>query len=103
MACSKRALACGARGNASEAQCDVTRSYINTRYYAVALRPCRQAQHVQRPFVPAMSSFPDYYQILGVSPTASQDEIRQAYKIQSLKCVSSLKGPGADLFILVAL
>ncbi|EPT04206.1 hypothetical protein FOMPIDRAFT_1021919 [Fomitopsis schrenkii] len=32
-----------------------------------------------------MSSFPDYYQILGVSPTASQDEIRQAYKIQSLK------------------
>ncbi|KAH9835682.1 DnaJ domain-containing protein [Rhodofomes roseus] len=32
-----------------------------------------------------MSSFPDYYKILGVSKNANQDEIRQAYKIQSLK------------------
>ena len=31
------------------------------------------------------SSFPDYYEILGVQATARQDEIRQAYKKESLK------------------
>ncbi|KAH9937557.1 DnaJ domain-containing protein [Fomitopsis serialis] len=41
---------------------------------------------VQRPTCsPTMSSFPDYYKILAVSKNATQDEIRQAYKIQSLK------------------
>ncbi|KAF8641155.1 hypothetical protein AX17_000790 [Amanita inopinata Kibby_2008] len=37
--------------------------------------------------VPAatMSAFPDYYKLLNVSITASQDEIRQAYKRESLK------------------
>ncbi|KIL70692.1 hypothetical protein M378DRAFT_479052 [Amanita muscaria Koide BX008] len=32
-----------------------------------------------------MSDFPDYYKLLNVSKTVSQDEIRQAYKRESLK------------------
>ncbi|KIM67181.1 hypothetical protein SCLCIDRAFT_108533 [Scleroderma citrinum Foug A] len=32
-----------------------------------------------------MSSFPDYYTILGVQKTATSDEVRQAYKRESLK------------------
>jgi len=32
-----------------------------------------------------MSSFPDYYSLLGVTPSATQDQIRQAYKKESLK------------------
>lgn len=32
-----------------------------------------------------MSQFPDYYQLLNVSQSASQDEIRQAYKRESLR------------------
>lgn len=34
-----------------------------------------------------MSSFPDYYALLNVPITATTDEIRQAYKKESLKCV----------------
>ncbi|KIJ68304.1 hypothetical protein HYDPIDRAFT_173062 [Hydnomerulius pinastri MD-312] len=32
-----------------------------------------------------MSSFPDYYAILGISKTATADEVRQAYKKESLR------------------
>ncbi|KAI5122564.1 hypothetical protein M0805_004781 [Coniferiporia weirii] len=32
-----------------------------------------------------MASFPDYYVLLGLQQTASQDEVRQAYKRESLK------------------
>ncbi|KAG7099350.1 hypothetical protein E1B28_001206 [Marasmius oreades] len=32
-----------------------------------------------------MSQFPDYYRLLGISRTATQDEIRQAYKQESLR------------------
>ncbi|CCM00907.1 uncharacterized protein FIBRA_02953 [Fibroporia radiculosa] len=32
-----------------------------------------------------MSKFPDYYQLLSIPQTATPDEIRHAYKIQSLK------------------
>jgi len=32
-----------------------------------------------------MSAFPDYYTLLGVTPSATQDQIRQAYKRESLK------------------
>ena len=38
-----------------------------------------------------MSQFPDYYSILGVSKTASQEQIRQAYRKESLKYVSVLQ------------
>lgn len=34
-----------------------------------------------------MSSFPDYYQLLNISKTASQDEVRPAYKKESLRSV----------------
>jgi len=37
-----------------------------------------------------MSEFPDYYRLLNVTASATQDEIRQAYKKESLKSVSSL-------------
>ncbi|KAK1229799.1 hypothetical protein PQX77_007124 [Marasmius sp. AFHP31] len=32
-----------------------------------------------------MSQFPDYYKLLGISKNATQDEIRQAYKKESLR------------------
>jgi len=32
-----------------------------------------------------MSSFPDYYSLLGVAPSAAQDQIRTAYKKESLR------------------
>lgn len=38
-----------------------------------------------------MSTLPDYYAFLNVSPTATTDEIRQAYKRESLKCVQESK------------
>lgn len=36
-----------------------------------------------------MSSFPDYYALLNVSKTATAEEIRQAYKRESLRCFDS--------------
>jgi len=35
-----------------------------------------------------MPEFPDYYRLLNVTSSATQDEIRQAYKKESLKSVS---------------
>ena len=32
------------------------------------------------------SSFPDYYSLLNVNPKSTNDEIRTAYKKESLKC-----------------
>jgi curved DNA-binding protein CbpA len=32
-----------------------------------------------------MSTFPDYYSLLGITPSATQEQIRQAYKKESLK------------------
>ena len=37
-----------------------------------------------------MSTFPDYYSLLNVSHNASIDEIRTAYKKESLKCASPI-------------
>ena len=37
-----------------------------------------------------MSELPDYYRLLNVTASATQDEIRQAYKRESLKSVSPL-------------
>ena len=34
------------------------------------------------------STFPDYYAILNVAQTATVDEIRMAYKKESLRCVA---------------
>jgi len=39
-------------------------------------------------FVPSfftMSSFPDYYKLLGITSTATQEQVRQAYRKESLK------------------
>ena len=41
-----------------------------------------------------MTSFPDYYRILNIQKSATADEIRQAYKKESLKYVSPLPSPG---------
>jgi hypothetical protein len=38
-----------------------------------------------------MSSFPDYYELLEVPQTATETEIRQAYKRESLRCASSAR------------
>lgn len=35
-----------------------------------------------------MSQFPDYYKLLNIPKTATSDDIRQAYKRESLKCPS---------------
>lgn len=42
------------------------------------------------PFFPlvAMAQFPDYYKLLNIPKTATSDDIRQAYKRESLKCPS---------------
>lgn len=37
------------------------------------------------PCTPTMSAFPDYYSILGVQKAASSEEVRQAYRKESLK------------------
>lgn len=38
-------------------------------------------------FCTTMSQFPDYYKLLGIPQTATQEEIRQAYRKESLKFV----------------
>jgi len=42
------------------------------------------------PFAKAMSDFPDYYAILGVHRTATTEEVRTAYKKQSLRYAATL-------------
>lgn len=44
-----------------------------------------------------MSGFPDYYRLLNVTSSATQDEIRQAYKKESLKNVSPYRFLDPDL------
>ena len=41
------------------------------------------------PLTQAMSDFPDYYAILSVTRTASTEEIRTAYKKESLRCAAA--------------
>lgn len=38
-----------------------------------------------------MSQFPDYYKLLNISRTATQDEVRQSYRKESLKQVLLLR------------
>lgn len=44
-----------------------------------------------------MPEFPDYYRLLNVTSSATQDEIRQAYKKESLKNVSPHRFLDPDL------
>jgi hypothetical protein len=37
-------------------------------------------------FAREMSEFPDYYAILGISKTSTTEEVRSAYKRESLRC-----------------
>lgn len=46
-----------------------------------------------------MSRFPDYYSILNITMSASQDEVRQAYRKESLRYLLDFE-PDPDLKIL---
>lgn len=47
------------------------------------------------------NSFPNYYTVLGVKENASQDELRKAYRKQSLKTHPDKAGGSKEAFILV--
>ncbi|KAG1757428.1 hypothetical protein EDB19DRAFT_1657423 [Suillus lakei] len=49
-----------------------------------------------------MSSFPDYYALLNVSKTATAEEIRQAYKRESLRCFDTERRTATEKFQAVA-
>jgi DnaJ domain len=62
--------------------CDYIRNNIRTIYYTHQMTSCLVGLSKA-----IMASFPDYYDILHVSKDASTEDIRQAYRRESLKLV----------------
>ena len=71
----------------------------NTITWDALVTSCGKRSHISKagrtagsptatvPIALTMTTFPDYYSLLNVSQTASIDEIRAAYKKESLKSV----------------
>lgn len=55
---------------------------VTSHTYCVVLDPTTSRT------LTTMSQFPDYYKLLNISKSATQEEVRQAYRKESLRLVS---------------